>query len=116
MRGAGHRLSGRWPRDPEAGFPVLVVAVLARAAGRARLIHQWEAITGRPAPAPTERGSRGQTRLAPAFSEWLMGIPAGSVTGLHLPYGAQLRILGNGVVPQQATEALRVLIRLAVEQ
>ena len=78
-------------------------------------IRQWEAITGRPAPAPTERGSRGQTRLSPAFSEWLMGLPVGFVADLGLPYGAQLRILGNGVVPQQAAAALQLLIRLAVE-
>jgi DNA (cytosine-5)-methyltransferase 1 len=44
-----------------------------------------------------------------------MGLPAGFVTGLGLPYGAQLRMLGNGVVPQQATAALGLLVRLAVE-
>ncbi|WP_410171838.1 DNA cytosine methyltransferase [Amycolatopsis heterodermiae] len=73
-------------------------------------IRRWEAVTGRVAPAPTERGTRGQDRLAPAFVEWLMGLPAGFVTGLDLPYCAQLKALGNGVVPQQATDALRRLL------
>lgn len=78
-------------------------------------IRRWEAITRRPAPPPTEPGTRGQTRLAAAFSEWLMGLPAGFVTGLDLPYGAQHRILGNGVVLQQAEAALRQLVGLALD-
>ena len=43
-----------------------------------------------------------------------MGLPEGHVTGVGLPYGAQLHILGNGVVPQQATAALRLLVNVAV--
>lgn len=78
-------------------------------------IQRWEAVTGRPAPQPTEYGVLGQTRLSPQFSEWAMGLPAGFVTDLDLPYSGQMRILGNGVVPQQATAALRLLVRLAVE-
>jgi DNA (cytosine-5)-methyltransferase 1 len=78
-------------------------------------IRRWEAITGRVAPQPTETGTRGQTRLAAAFSEWLMGLPSGFVSDLDLPYGAQHRLLGNGVVPQQATAALRLLVGVAVE-
>jgi DNA (cytosine-5)-methyltransferase 1 len=78
-------------------------------------IRRWEAITGRIAPQPTEPGTRGQTRLAAAFSEWLMGLPNGFVTDLDLPYTAQHRLLGNGVVPQQAAAALRLLVRFAVE-
>lgn len=73
-------------------------------------IRSWEGVIGRLAPAPTELGTRGQARLAPTFSEWLMGLPAGFVTGLGLPYGAQLHMLGNGVVPQQAEVALRYLV------
>lgn len=77
-------------------------------------IRRWEKITGRTAPRPTERGTRGQTRLAAGFSEWLMGLPSGFVTDLGLPYTAQHRLLGNGVVPQQAAAALQLLIRIAV--
>jgi len=79
------------------------------------VIGRWEAITGRIAPQPTESGTRGQARLAAAFSEWLMGLPSGWVTDLGLPYTAQHRLLGNGVVPQQATAALQLLVSIAVE-
>ncbi len=50
--------------------------------------------------------------LAPPFVEWLMGLPAGWVTAeqLNLPRTAQLRALGNGVMPQQAAHALRLLL------
>jgi DNA (cytosine-5)-methyltransferase 1 len=45
----------------------------------------------------------------------MMGWPEGLVTdpALGLSRRAQLRILGNGVVPQQAALALRVLIAAA---
>lgn len=78
-------------------------------------IRRWEAVTGRPAPNPTESGMRGQPRLSPLLSEWLMGLPRGFVTDLGLPYSAQHRALGNGVVPQQATAALRLLIGIALD-
>jgi DNA (cytosine-5)-methyltransferase 1 len=77
-------------------------------------IQRWEALTGRPAPYPVERGTRGQSRLAAAFSEWLMGLPKGFVSDLGLPYGAQHRALGNGVVPQQALVALWQLVATVV--
>jgi DNA (cytosine-5)-methyltransferase 1 len=44
-----------------------------------------------------------------------MGLPKGFVTDLKLPYGAQHRALGNGVVPQQAMAALRQLVGSAIE-
>ncbi|MEU0830485.1 DNA cytosine methyltransferase [Streptomyces sp. NPDC005969] len=69
-------------------------------------IRRWEHITGRPAPCPTEPGTRSNRRLSPAFAEWLMGLPAGWVTAVpDIPRKEQLRILGNGVVPQQAHHA-----------
>jgi DNA (cytosine-5)-methyltransferase 1 len=78
-------------------------------------IRRWEVTTGRRAPWPTELGTRGQARLSPLLSEWLMGLPGGFVTDLGLPYSAQHRALGNGVLPQQAVAALRQLVALAVE-
>jgi hypothetical protein len=39
-----------------------------------------------------------------------MGLPKGFVTDLGLPYSAQHRALGNGVVPQQAVVALWQLV------
>lgn len=77
-------------------------------------IRRWEAATGRQAPQPNERGTRGQARLSPLLSEWMMGLPEGFVTDLALPYYAQHRVLGNGVVPQQAIAALRLLVDVAV--
>ena len=73
-------------------------------------ICRWECVLGRPAPPPTEPG-RTSPRLSPRFVEWLMGLPDGWVTGCGLPRGAQLRALGNGVLPQQAAAALRQLIQ-----
>ena len=76
----------------------------------AAAIARWEAVTGAPAPAPTEPGSNGRPRLSPAFVEWMMGLPAGHVTGVGIPRSAQLKALGNGVVPQQAALALSLLL------
>jgi DNA (cytosine-5)-methyltransferase 1 len=72
-------------------------------------IRRWEEILGRPAPQPTETGTRGQPRLSARFVEWMMGLPAGWVTDLPLTRTAQMRLLGNGVVPQQAITAFRAL-------
>lgn len=77
-------------------------------------IRRWEAVTGRTAPYPVEPGTRGQPRLAAVFSEWLMGLPKGFITDLGLPYSAQHRALGNGVVPQQAVVALQQLVNAAI--
>jgi DNA (cytosine-5)-methyltransferase 1 len=40
----------------------------------------------------------------------MMGLPAGWVTGAGLTRNQELKALGNGVVPQQAAAALRVLL------
>ncbi|MET7940070.1 DNA cytosine methyltransferase [Streptomyces sp. NPDC005302] len=74
-------------------------------------IRRWEQITGRPAPCPTEPGTRGNRRLSPVFTEWLMGLPDGWVTAVPgIPRKEQLRILGNGVVPRQAHHAYGLLL------
>jgi DNA (cytosine-5)-methyltransferase 1 len=50
-------------------------------------------------------------RLNPRFVEFLMGLPEGWVTDVPgLSRNAQLKALGNGVVPQQAALALRLLL------
>ncbi|MFF8422902.1 DNA cytosine methyltransferase [Streptomyces sp. NPDC015680] len=73
-------------------------------------IRRWEYATGRRAPWATDD----RNRLSPAFVEWLMGLPAGHVTDVPgLSRNQQLHALGNGVVPQQAEAALRLLAERA---
>jgi len=43
------------------------------------------------------------------FIEYMMGLPNGWVTDIEISYAQQLKILGNGVVPQQAYRALELL-------
>ena len=76
-------------------------------------IRRQEAAFGRPAPLPTELGPKGSPRLSPSFAEWLMGLPAGWITDPAMwvnvkPSTArnqQLKLAGNGVVPQQCYAA-----------
>lgn len=82
-------------------------------------IHRWESLT-RPAPAPTEPNRNGRPRLAAAFPEWMMGLPAGWVTDVpDLSRAEQLKAIGNGVCPPQAVAAIRELLelrRLTIQQ
>ena len=83
-------------------------------------IARWEQVLGRPAPAPTVPPTRegGRARLSTKFVEWLMGLPDGHVTGedLGLTREQQLRLLGNGVVPQQGATAIYQLTKIALEE
>ncbi|MET8399604.1 DNA cytosine methyltransferase [Streptomyces sp900116325] len=73
----------------------------------AAAIARWESTTGRPTPRPTDD----RRRLSAPFVEWMMGLSDGHVTAVpDLSRNAQLRALGNGVVPQQAAAALRHLL------
>ena len=74
-------------------------------------IARWATVVGRPAPAPTKPGQNGRPRLSPAFVEWLMGLPDGWVTGVDIPRSAQLKCLGNGVVPLQAAHAINIALQ-----
>jgi DNA (cytosine-5)-methyltransferase 1 len=51
-------------------------------------------------------------RLNPEFVEYMMGLPIGWVTDLDISRSQQLKLLGNGVVPQQAYYAIEKLERL----
>lgn len=97
-------------------------------------IARWERVT-RPAPEPTNitagyikarlkrlarldkrpigmRGSlKPRRKLAAVFSEWMMGVPLGWITDTPgITRNEALKAAGNGVVPQQAAEALRFLL------
>ena len=73
-------------------------------------VRRWEAVLGRPAPEPTvERNDK--RRLNPQFVEWMMGLPDGWVTGHGLSAAQELKMLGNGVVPQQAHAAITQLMQ-----
>lgn len=48
-------------------------------------------------------------KLNAKFVEYMMGLPSGWVTDLDLSRSQQLKMLGNGVVPQQAYYALELL-------
>jgi DNA (cytosine-5)-methyltransferase 1 len=74
-------------------------------------IRRWESVIGRPAPAPTKPdGKDGAHRLSSSFTEWMMGLPEGWITGHGLSRNDELKMAGNGVVPQQAELALRILL------
>lgn len=76
-------------------------------------VRRQEAAFGRPAPPPTEVTSQGD-RLSARFGEWLMGLPEGHITDPVIWEGVkpvsarrmQLRLVGNGVVPQQCVAAI----------
>jgi DNA (cytosine-5)-methyltransferase 1 len=90
-------------------LPSAVLVMQERWGPYAAVISRWEQVLSRPAPEPVAPGRTGM-RLSPAFVEWMMGLPDGWVTGVHgLTRSQQLRILGNGVVPQQCALALRLL-------
>jgi hypothetical protein len=106
---------GAWRHGDGGADLITAVAALGtpdedRWGDYAAAIARWELLLGRAVPEPTQPGKHGKPVLAPPFVEWLMGLDAGWVTGLALPRTAALRVLGNGVVPQQAAIALRLLL------
>lgn len=77
-------------------------------------IARWEQVMGRVSPPPSiPDGRGGKFRLNPAFTEWMMGMPDGWITAkaIGISRNEQLKACGNGVVPQQATAALRDMLR-----
>jgi hypothetical protein len=74
-------------------------------------IRRWEDALGRIAPAPTKPdGKEGNHRLSSKFTEWMMGLPDGWITNVGLTRNEELKLAGNGVVPQQAELALKILL------
>ena len=60
-----------------------------------------------PIPNPLDQNGK----LNAVFVEYMMGLPEGWVTNTGLSRAQQLKILGNGVVPQQALFALSQIMR-----
>ena len=77
-------------------------------------IRRWEVVLDRPSPAPTVQ-RKDKRRLNPQFVEWMMGLPDGWVTGHGLSAAQELKMLGNGVVPQQARAAITQLMERTLE-
>jgi hypothetical protein len=74
-------------------------------------IRRWEQVLGIPAPAPTKPdGKDGAHRLSSNFTEWMMGLNPGHITNCGLTRNEELKAAGNGVVPQQAELALKILL------
>src|ERR1039458_4250499 len=105
------------PPEPQRGPEWGVAATWHRPGAFGRYegtVRRQERAFGRLVPAPVAPGRNGDPRLAAAFTEWMMGLPEGWVTDVPgLSRNAQLRALGNGVVPQQAAMALRMLLERA---
>ena len=74
---------------------------------KGRIPTKYSNIWRRPVPNPLVDGA-----LNPQFVEYLMGLPLGYVTDLDLSKSQKLKILGNGVVPQQAYKALELLCNI----
>ena len=108
--------NGSTPKQVAAGAPKARIEdqVLLTNWGKFEpAIRRWESILGRQAPEPTKPdGKDGNHRLSSKFTEWMMGLPDGWITGHDLKRNDELKLAGNGVVPQQAELALRLLLEL----
>lgn len=77
----------------------------------ASAITRHERTLGRPAPEPTEPGTKGNPRLSAKFVEFMMCLPDGWVTDVPgITRNQALKALGNGVVPIQAAAALTTML------
>jgi hypothetical protein len=111
--------NGSTPKQVEAGAPKARIEdqVLTTNWGKYEAaIRRWEQVIGRAAPDPTKPdGKDGAHRLSSEFTEWMMGLPRGWITGHGLKRADELKMAGNGVVPQQAELALRILLQTTGE-
>jgi DNA (cytosine-5)-methyltransferase 1 len=74
----------------------------------AEAVALWEQIAGVPAPEPTEPNTTGGRRMSAALPEWMMGLPAGFLTG-DASRAEAITAAGNGVVPLAVAAAWRLL-------
>jgi DNA (cytosine-5)-methyltransferase 1 len=79
-------------------------------------VERWGRRIGRRPPTPMICRPDDRPRLNPVFVEWMMGLPEGWVTGHGLSTAQCLKMLGNGVVPQQAAHAIWHLLQRLEDQ
>ena len=104
--------NGATAKEVAAGNPKFRLETVTNWGKFEPAIRRWEETLGRPAPAPTKPdGKDGNQRLSSDFTEWMMGVPEGWITDCGLTRNDELKACGNGVVPQQAALALRVLLQ-----
>jgi DNA (cytosine-5)-methyltransferase 1 len=98
-------------RTAVTNLDILAAGASTQWGNYAPAIARWEHVLDRPAPAPTMTSTKGNPQLSPAFVEWMQGLPAGWVTDVPgITRNEALKALGNGVVPQQAAAALRLML------
>lgn len=102
--GAGHAANG--------GINLRTAVIGERFGKYSAAVERWAQLCGVDPPEPTERGPRGGLRLAPAFPAWMMGLDIDLENGLFAGAGRTdvLRMVGNGVMPQQGAAALCLLL------
>jgi DNA (cytosine-5)-methyltransferase 1 len=105
-------MNGPSQKELDAGNPKHRLETVTNWGRFETAIRRWEITLGRPAPAPTKPdGKDGAHRLSSSFTEWMMGVPQGWITGVGLTRNEELKACGNGVVPQQAKMALQHLLK-----
>lgn len=103
--------NGASQKELEAGNPKFRIEAVTNWGKFEPAIKRWEQVIERKAPAPTKPdGKDGNHRLSSKFTEWMMGLPEGWITDVGLTRNEELKACGNGVVPQQAELALRMLL------
>lgn len=91
------------------GEPFLSAAIMPERFGKyAAAVLRHEHAYSLPAPDPTEPGRNGKPRLAPAFPEWMQGLPRGYLTEV-VDRKSALKLAGNGVNWRQGAYALSTL-------
>jgi hypothetical protein len=120
----GHGRRGGRPgngHQSDKGLDIAATTLTCAAASRASTnptawaeyesaIRRWEGVLGHSAAPPAEPGAIWPARLSATFGEWMMST-SGLMTGVPgLPRTAVLRIIGNGVVLDQATATAMPLL------
>jgi DNA (cytosine-5)-methyltransferase 1 len=78
-------------------------------------INRWSALF-RPAPPAVRYDNNNKPQLSARFAEWMMGWPEGWVDVEGVSERKQLKMIGNGVVPQQAAGAVRIMLGALIQE